>query len=168
MLFFFFACGYYFPRVSVHFSAIAPLSSVSHRGPNSVATIPHPRFFVHALPRLSHICVKHQDLAFPASLSTNERRYAHLMCQNAGLISRSRGKGDSRFLTVQKQKVSSSAAAHRLVIGDGIARIVAGILQASPVSTLDEEAIARAHEPSAHRWVVPVPRRYNILPGVLS
>eukprot|EP00911_Craspedida_sp_UC1_P000583 UC1_evm4s445 len=48
--------------------------------------------------------------AFSSSLSTNERRYAHLMCQRAGLISKSRGKGEGRYLTVRKQDTAPAGS----------------------------------------------------------
>lgn len=43
-----------------------------------------------------------QILVFPTGLDNQERKYVHELCLKLGLISKSSGKGDDRFLTVKK------------------------------------------------------------------
>ncbi|MED6260633.1 3'-5' RNA helicase ythdc2 [Ataeniobius toweri] len=45
-------------------------------------------------------------MEFPSSLSTTERAFVHRLAQSLGYISKSKGKGSSRFLTVRKKAVS--------------------------------------------------------------
>ena len=47
------------------------------------------------------------ELQFPSSFTNIERAYIHLLIATYGLVSKSRGKGASRFLTVFKQDRSS-------------------------------------------------------------
>jgi len=48
------------------------------------------------------------DLSFPATLNNTERRYVHERCLQVGLISKSRGKGEDRYLTVKRKTASKS------------------------------------------------------------
>eukprot|EP00499_Haloplacidia_sp_CaronLabIsolate_P014649 CAMPEP_0196796372 /NCGR_PEP_ID=MMETSP1104-20130614/37450_1 /TAXON_ID=33652 /ORGANISM="Cafeteria sp., Strain Caron Lab Isolate" /LENGTH=56 /DNA_ID=CAMNT_0042166763 /DNA_START=22 /DNA_END=188 /DNA_ORIENTATION=- len=41
-----------------------------------------------------------EKLEFPASLNNVERKFVHHVCAQLGLSSKSKGKGDGRFLTV--------------------------------------------------------------------
>ncbi|KAK5603357.1 3'-5' RNA helicase ythdc2 [Crenichthys baileyi] len=47
-----------------------------------------------------------KEMEFPSSLSTTERAFVHRLAQSLGYISKSKGKGSSRFLTVRKKAVS--------------------------------------------------------------
>ncbi|KAM3842980.1 3'-5' RNA helicase YTHDC2-like [Diretmus argenteus] len=44
-----------------------------------------------------------KEMEFPSSLSGSERAFIHRMAQSLGYISKSRGKGSSRFLTIRKK-----------------------------------------------------------------
>uniref|UniRef100_A0A096MCZ8 RNA helicase n=1 Tax=Poecilia formosa TaxID=48698 RepID=A0A096MCZ8_POEFO len=46
------------------------------------------------------------EMEFPSSLSSTERAFVHRLAQSLGYISKSKGKGSSRFLTVRKRDVS--------------------------------------------------------------
>ncbi|XP_014870965.1 probable ATP-dependent RNA helicase YTHDC2 isoform X1 [Poecilia latipinna] len=47
-----------------------------------------------------------KEMEFPSSLSSTERAFVHRLAQSLGYISKSKGKGSSRFLTVRKRDVS--------------------------------------------------------------
>ncbi|KAM9167671.1 3'-5' RNA helicase YTHDC2 isoform 2-T2 [Mergus octosetaceus] len=42
-------------------------------------------------------------MEFPSSLTNTERAFVHRLCQSLGLVSKSRGKGSNRYLTVRKK-----------------------------------------------------------------
>lgn len=43
-----------------------------------------------------------REMEFPSSLSSNERAFIHRIAQSLGYVSKSKGKGSSRFLTIRK------------------------------------------------------------------
>uniref|UniRef100_A0A3Q3AWS4 RNA helicase n=1 Tax=Kryptolebias marmoratus TaxID=37003 RepID=A0A3Q3AWS4_KRYMA len=47
-----------------------------------------------------------KEMEFPSSLSNTERAFVHRLAQSLGYISKSKGKGSNRFLTVRKRDVS--------------------------------------------------------------
>uniref|UniRef100_A0A3P9P8H0 RNA helicase n=1 Tax=Poecilia reticulata TaxID=8081 RepID=A0A3P9P8H0_POERE len=47
-----------------------------------------------------------KEMEFPSSLSSTERAFVHRLAQSLGYISKSKGKGSNRFLTVRKRDVS--------------------------------------------------------------
>ncbi|CAG5867080.1 unnamed protein product [Menidia menidia] len=47
-----------------------------------------------------------KEIEFPASFSSTERAFVHRMAQSLGYISKSKGKGPSRYLTVRKKDVA--------------------------------------------------------------
>uniref|UniRef100_A0A3B5MLE6 RNA helicase n=1 Tax=Xiphophorus couchianus TaxID=32473 RepID=A0A3B5MLE6_9TELE len=47
-----------------------------------------------------------KEMEFPSSLSSTERAFIHRLAQSLGYISKSKGKGSNRFLTVRKRDVS--------------------------------------------------------------
>ena len=53
--------------------------------------------------RLQNFCASDErSLAFPPTLSSEERRFVHSHAPKLGLATKSQGKGDERFLTVWK------------------------------------------------------------------
>uniref|UniRef100_A0A8C3L563 RNA helicase n=1 Tax=Chrysolophus pictus TaxID=9089 RepID=A0A8C3L563_CHRPC len=52
-----------------------------------------------------------QEMAFPSSFTSTERAFVHRLCQSLGLISKSKGKGSNRYLTVRKKNGSDVAHA---------------------------------------------------------
>ncbi|XP_025000689.1 3'-5' RNA helicase YTHDC2 isoform X2 [Gallus gallus] len=52
-----------------------------------------------------------QEMSFPSSFTSTERAFIHRLCQSLGLISKSKGKGSSRYLTVRKKNGSEVAHA---------------------------------------------------------
>ncbi|XP_056393423.1 3'-5' RNA helicase YTHDC2 [Hyla sarda] len=49
-----------------------------------------------------------KEMEFPSSLTSTERAYIHRLAQSLGLISKSRGKGTNRYLTIKKKDGSES------------------------------------------------------------
>nr|XP_014346728.1 PREDICTED: probable ATP-dependent RNA helicase YTHDC2 isoform X2 [Latimeria chalumnae] len=52
-----------------------------------------------------------KEMEFPSSLTSTERAFIHRLSQSLGLISRSKGKGANRFLTIKKKEVSEMSRA---------------------------------------------------------
>ncbi|XP_029941306.1 3'-5' RNA helicase YTHDC2 isoform X2 [Salarias fasciatus] len=50
-----------------------------------------------------------KELEFPSSLTSTERAFIHEMARSLGYISKSKGKGSSRFLTIKKKDGSDKA-----------------------------------------------------------
>ncbi|XP_032839977.2 3'-5' RNA helicase YTHDC2 isoform X2 [Tyto alba] len=44
-----------------------------------------------------------KEMEFPSSFTSTERAFVHRLCQSLGLISKSKGKGTNRYLTVRKK-----------------------------------------------------------------
>ncbi|XP_068103375.1 3'-5' RNA helicase YTHDC2 isoform X2 [Hyperolius riggenbachi] len=52
-----------------------------------------------------------KEMEFPSSLTSTERAFIHRLAQSIGLISRSRGKGANRYLTIRKKDGSDGGSA---------------------------------------------------------
>ncbi|XP_048448791.1 3'-5' RNA helicase YTHDC2-like [Rhincodon typus] len=52
-----------------------------------------------------------KEMEFPSSLTSTERAFIHRLAQSLGLISKSKGKGAHRFLTIKKKDGSEMAQA---------------------------------------------------------
>ncbi|XP_036436605.1 3'-5' RNA helicase YTHDC2 [Colossoma macropomum] len=50
-----------------------------------------------------------KEMEFPSSLTSTERAFIHRLAQSLGYISKSRGKGSNRFLTIRKKDGSEAA-----------------------------------------------------------
>ncbi|KAM4050942.1 3'-5' RNA helicase YTHDC2 isoform 2-T5 [Anomaloglossus baeobatrachus] len=53
-----------------------------------------------------------REMEFPSSLTSTERAFIHRLAQSLGLISKSKGKGTNRFLTIRKKDGSEGCRAH--------------------------------------------------------
>ena len=53
-----------------------------------------------------------EELKFPPDLSNDQRRFVHRLCEKLGLHSKSRGKGEKRYLTVAKKKITKPQPRH--------------------------------------------------------
>lgn len=88
-------------------------------------------------------------MAFPPTLDNTERRFVHTLCKKLGLVSKSRGKGESRFLTVRKQKsTTASADSHVLRLQPATRALLADKYRDSPVRA-DERALLEEEMPDA-------------------
>ncbi|KAM8961846.1 3'-5' RNA helicase YTHDC2 [Pelodytes ibericus] len=52
-----------------------------------------------------------KEMDFPSSLTSTERAFIHRLAQSLGLISKSKGKGTNRYLTIRKKDGSEAASA---------------------------------------------------------
>lgn len=84
-----------------------------------------------------------EQLAFPASLSPDDRKFIHKIAQEFGLKSKSQGGGDNRFITVLKKKSNVQKAS-------GLAPVLWAPHQ-STVQALSDPAFAAANQPLARK-----------------
>ena len=83
-----------------------------------------------------------KELEFPSSLTANERAYVHRYCQDLGLISKSRGKGNKRFLTIYKVKEESVSIQSRLNMTKGSINLINSLLNNFPVTSRDRHELS--------------------------
>ncbi|XP_053934447.1 3'-5' RNA helicase YTHDC2-like [Cuculus canorus] len=82
-------------------SAVA-CSSGRGEGPKEIRVDEEVDIAVHlALDRF--LCGEEEEIEFPSSLTNTERAFVHQLCRSLGLISKSKGKGANRYLTVRKK-----------------------------------------------------------------
>ena len=83
-----------------------------------------------------------KELEFPSSLTANERAYVHRFCQDLGLISKSRGKGNKRFLTMYKVKEESVTVQSRFNMTKGSQNLINSLLNNYPVTSRDRHELS--------------------------
>ena len=108
------------------------------------------------------------SLAFPASLSSEERRFVHSHAPKLGLSTKSSGKGEERFLTVRKPQhvVALDVDAPKLELAAGGAAAVARHFAEFPASA-HELRDARAGR-VADAMASPEPGSAGALGGVVN
>uniref|UniRef100_A0A8C9NPJ3 3'-5' RNA helicase YTHDC2 n=1 Tax=Serinus canaria TaxID=9135 RepID=A0A8C9NPJ3_SERCA len=75
-----------------------------------------------------------REMEFPSSFTSSERVFVHRLCQSLGLVSKSKGKGANRYLTVRKKDVSE---AHTVMTCDLALRTkhaIRSLIQSFPVT----------------------------------
>ncbi|KAJ7399956.1 putative ATP-dependent RNA helicase YTHDC2 [Pitangus sulphuratus] len=75
------------------------------------------------------------EMEFPSSFTSTERAFVHQLCQSLGLVSKSKGKGANRYLTVRKKDVSELT--HAIMTCDLALRTkqaVRSLIQSFPVT----------------------------------
>uniref|UniRef100_A0A671VQR6 RNA helicase n=1 Tax=Sparus aurata TaxID=8175 RepID=A0A671VQR6_SPAAU len=76
-----------------------------------------------------------KEMEFPSSLSSTERAFIHRMAQSLGYISKSKGKGPTRFLTLRKKDGSEKPRpAMPLTVFHNSLYFIRSLLQRFPVS----------------------------------
>ncbi|KAI3362257.1 hypothetical protein L3Q82_012222, partial [Scortum barcoo] len=76
-----------------------------------------------------------REMEFPSSLSSTERAFIHRMAQSLGYISKSKGKGPNRFLTIKKKDGSEKPRPTMpLKLSHNSLYFVRSLLQRFPVS----------------------------------
>ena len=75
-----------------------------------------------------------KELELPSSLTANERAYVHRYCKDRGLVSKSTGKGNKRYLTVYKVIEKSITVNGKINISKSSHHIINNLLQNYPVS----------------------------------
>ncbi|XP_026195327.1 3'-5' RNA helicase YTHDC2 isoform X3 [Anabas testudineus] len=85
---------------------------------------------------LERFCFSDQkEMEFPSSLSSTERAFIHRMAQSFGYISKSRGKGPNRFLTIRKKDGSEKRQPTMpLILSHNSLYFIRSLLQRFPVS----------------------------------
>ncbi|KAM9306788.1 3'-5' RNA helicase YTHDC2 isoform 2-T2 [Pholidichthys leucotaenia] len=76
-----------------------------------------------------------KEMEFPSSLSSTERAFIHRMAQSLGYISKSRGKGSDRFLTIRKKDGSDKLQPNfPLTLSQSSLYLIRNLLQKFPTS----------------------------------
>ncbi|KAL6097396.1 ythdc2 [Pungitius sinensis] len=77
-----------------------------------------------------------KEMGFPSSLSSNERAFIHRMAQSLGYISKSKGKGPNRFLTIRKKSGSDKPQPTMpLPVSHNSLYFIGSLLQRFPISS---------------------------------
>ncbi|XP_068278683.1 3'-5' RNA helicase YTHDC2 isoform X2 [Nyctibius grandis] len=76
-----------------------------------------------------------KEMEFPSSFTSTERAFVHRLCQSLGLISKSKGKGASRYLTVRKKDGSEvTHAVMTCCLAPSTKHAVRSLIQRFPVT----------------------------------
>ncbi|KAF2987961.1 hypothetical protein EK904_006235, partial [Melospiza melodia maxima] len=73
-------------------------------------------------------------MEFPSSFTSSERAFVHRLCQSLGLVSKSKGKGANRYLTVRKKDVSDAHAVMTCDLALRTKHTVRSLIQSFPVT----------------------------------
>ncbi|CAK6975730.1 '-5' RNA helicase YTHDC2 [Scomber scombrus] len=77
-----------------------------------------------------------KEMEFPSSLSSTERAFIHRMAQSLGYISKSKGKGLNRFLTIRKKSGSDKPRpAMPLILSHNSSYFIRSLLQRFPITS---------------------------------
>ncbi|XP_053860090.1 3'-5' RNA helicase YTHDC2-like [Vidua macroura] len=74
------------------------------------------------------------EMEFPSSFTSTERAFVHRLCQSLGLVSKSKGKGANRYLTVRKKDVSEAHAGMTCALALRTKHAVRSLIQRFPVT----------------------------------
>ncbi|XP_053787406.1 3'-5' RNA helicase YTHDC2-like isoform X9 [Vidua chalybeata] len=74
------------------------------------------------------------EMEFPSSFTSTERAFVHRLCQSLGLVSKSKGKGANRYLTVRKKDVSEAHAGMTCGLALRTKHAVRSLIQRFPVT----------------------------------
>ncbi|XP_065513687.1 3'-5' RNA helicase YTHDC2 isoform X1 [Caloenas nicobarica] len=76
-----------------------------------------------------------KEMEFPSSFTSTERAFVHRLCQSLGLISKSKGKGANRYLTVRKKDGSELTRAVMICcLAPSIKHAIRSFIQRFPVT----------------------------------
>ncbi|XP_073697034.1 3'-5' RNA helicase YTHDC2-like isoform X1 [Garra rufa] len=77
-----------------------------------------------------------KELDFPSSLTNSERAFIHRLAQSLGYVSKSRGKGSSRYLTVKKKDgTEGSRSTMSCSLSHSSKHMVQSLLQRFPITS---------------------------------
>ncbi|KAF7648265.1 hypothetical protein LDENG_00159620 [Lucifuga dentata] len=77
-----------------------------------------------------------KEMEFPASFTNTERAFVHRLAQSLGYISKSKGKGSSRFLTIRKKDDSEKPRpAMPLTLSHNSLQFISSLLQWFPITS---------------------------------
>ncbi|XP_061655818.1 3'-5' RNA helicase YTHDC2 isoform X1 [Phyllopteryx taeniolatus] len=81
-----------------------------------------------------------KELEFPSSLFSNERAFIHRMAQALGYISKSKGKGSNRFLTIRKKNcLDTRQSIMPLTLSQASLHAIRSHLQKFPITDKERE-----------------------------
>ena len=83
-----------------------------------------------------------KEFEFPSSFTAQERAYVHRFCRDLNLISKSRGKGNKRYLTVLKTEKQNSSLKVRLDMTKSSANAISTLLNNFPVTSRDRHELS--------------------------
>ncbi|XP_054041564.1 3'-5' RNA helicase YTHDC2 isoform X2 [Rissa tridactyla] len=76
-----------------------------------------------------------REMEFPSSFTSTERAFVHRLCQSLGLISKSKGKGANRYLTVRKKDGSElTRAVMTCCLAPSTKHAIRSLIQRFPVT----------------------------------
>ncbi|XP_049594394.1 3'-5' RNA helicase YTHDC2 isoform X1 [Syngnathus scovelli] len=90
---------------------------------------------------LERFCYSDQkEMEFPSSLFSNERAFIHRAAQSLGFISKSKGKGSNRFLTIRKKNLlDSRRSAMLLTLSQTSLNAIHILLEKFPITSKERE-----------------------------
>ena len=83
-----------------------------------------------------------KELEFPSSLTANERAFVHRYCKKLGLVTKSRGKGNKRSLTVYKAAQNLVSVYSKLTLSKNSSNVISSLLQDIPVTSRDKHELS--------------------------
>ncbi|XP_039422621.1 3'-5' RNA helicase YTHDC2-like isoform X4 [Corvus cornix cornix] len=109
------------------------------------------------------------EMEFPSSFTSTERAFVHRLCQSLGLVSKSKGKGANRYLTVRKKDVSELT--HAVMACDLALRTkhaVRSLIQSFPVTNKERTELLPRTERGSARAVESENKELNKTSGRLN
>ncbi|XP_053726365.1 3'-5' RNA helicase YTHDC2 isoform X1 [Synchiropus splendidus] len=94
-----------------------------------------------------------KEMQFPSSLTSTERAFIHRLAQSQGYISKSTGKGSSRFLTIKKKSSTyNSQPTYPLRLCHNSLTLIRNLLQRYPASNKeDSRSVVPDHDNSTDK-----------------
>ncbi|XP_061836673.2 3'-5' RNA helicase YTHDC2 isoform X1 [Nerophis lumbriciformis] len=88
-----------------------------------------------------------KEMQFPSSLSSTERAFIHRKAQNLGYISKSKGKGLNRFLTIRKKNTQDGRRSTMpLTLSHNALHAIHSLIQRFPVTNKEYEDLQASHK----------------------
>uniref|UniRef100_H0ZVF4 RNA helicase n=1 Tax=Taeniopygia guttata TaxID=59729 RepID=H0ZVF4_TAEGU len=81
------------------------------------------------------------EMEFPSSFTSTERAFVHRLCQSLGLVSKSKGKGANRYLTVRKKDVSEAHVVMTCDLALRTKHAVRSLIQRFPVTNKERKEL---------------------------
>ncbi|XP_053341689.1 3'-5' RNA helicase YTHDC2 isoform X1 [Clarias gariepinus] len=98
-----------------------------------------------------------REMEFPSSLTSTERAFVHRLAQSLGYISKSKGKGLQRFLTLwKKDRPESSQSVMTFSLTQNSKHVIQNLLQGFPITSKERTDLLQGSErdlavsPEAH------------------
>ncbi|KAK2819379.1 hypothetical protein Q5P01_024940 [Channa striata] len=90
-----------------------------------------------------------KEMEFPSSLTSTERAFIHQMAQSLGYISKSKGKGSNRFLTIRKKNgLDKPRPTIPLILSHNSLYFIRSLLQRFPISNKERTDIQTSNKSS--------------------